>query len=94
MMTKVKVKVKMKSLSHVRLFATPWIAACQAPLSMGFSRQRYWSGLPYPPPGDLLKPGIKLGSPGLQVDYLPAELPENPLDYVENNINFKIISKI
>ena len=51
-----KVKVKVKSLSHVQLFATPWTVACQAPLSMGFSRQEYWSKLPCPPPGDLLHP--------------------------------------
>ena len=44
---------KVKSLSHVRLFATPWTVACQAPLSMGFSRHEYWSALPCPPPGDL-----------------------------------------
>ena len=45
--------------SHVQLFATPWTVAHQAPLSMGFSRQEYWSGLPYPPPGDLPNPGIE-----------------------------------
>ena len=45
--------------------------ACQAPLSMGFSRQEYWSGLPCPPPGDLPNPGIELTSPALQVDSLP-----------------------
>ena len=59
------VKVKVKSLSHVRLFATPWTAACQAPLSMGFSRQQDWSGLPFPSPGDLPNPGIKPRSPAL-----------------------------
>ena len=48
-----KWKVKVKSLSHVRLFATPWTAAYQAPPSMGFSRQEYWSGLPLPSPIDL-----------------------------------------
>ena len=47
-------------LSHVQLFATPWIVAYQAPLSMGFSRQEYWSGLPFPSPGDHPDPGIKL----------------------------------
>ena len=55
-------------LSHVQLFATLWTIACQAPLSMGFSRKEYWSGLPGPPPGDLLDPGIKptsLTSPAL-----------------------------
>ena len=48
----------MKSLSRVRLFATPWTVAYQAPLSMGFSRQVYWSGLPFPSPGDLPNPGL------------------------------------
>ena len=52
-------KVKVKSLSHVRLFATPWTVAYQAPRSMGFSRQEYWSGLPFPSPEDLHNPGIK-----------------------------------
>ena len=47
-----------KSLSHVQLFVTPWTVAHQAPLSMGFSRQENWSGLPFPPPGDLPYPGI------------------------------------
>ena len=46
-------------------FATSWIGACQAPLSLGFSRQEYWSGLPFPPPGNLPDPGIDPGSPGL-----------------------------
>ena len=46
-------------LSHVQLFATPWSVACQAPLSMGFSRQEYWSGLPFPSPGYLPIPGMK-----------------------------------
>ena len=50
-------------LSRVRLFGTPWTVAHQAPLSVGFSRQAYWSGLPFPPPGDLLDPGIKPVSP-------------------------------
>ena len=50
-------KVKVKSLSCDQLFATPWTAAYQAPLSLGFSRQEYWSGLPLPPPGDLPDPG-------------------------------------
>ena len=47
-------------LIHVRLFTTPWTVAHQSPLSMGFSRQEYWSGLPFPPPGDLPNPGIEL----------------------------------
>ena len=52
-----------QSLSHVRLFMTPWTVALQAPLSMGFSRQEYWSGWPSPPTVDLPKPGIKPRSP-------------------------------
>ena len=57
------VNVNVKSLSRVQLFLTPWTLAYQAPLSMGFSRQEYWSGLPFPSPRDLPNPGIKPGSP-------------------------------
>ena len=67
--------VNVKSLSHVRLFATPWTVAYQAPLSMGFSRQQYWSGLPFLSPRDLPNPGIEPGSPALQTDALPSEPP-------------------
>ena len=66
-------KVKVKSLSRVWLFATPWTVAHQAPLSMGFSRQEYWSQLPFPSPGDLPDPGIKPRSPTWQADSLPSE---------------------
>ena len=59
------VKVKVKSLSCVWLFATPWTVAYQAPQSMGFSRQEYWSGLPFPSPGHLPDPGIEPRSPAL-----------------------------
>ena len=52
----------------------PWTLACQAPLSMGFSREEYWSGLLFPSPGDLPHPGIEPGSPTLQADDLPTEL--------------------
>ena len=62
-----------KSLSHVRLFATLWTVAHQALQSMGFSRQEYWSGLPFPSPGDLPDPGIKPRSPALQADALTSE---------------------
>ena len=68
-------KVKVKSLSHVRLFATPWTVAYQAPLSIGFSRQQYWSGLPFPSPRDLPNPRIESGSPTSQTDTLPSEPP-------------------
>ena len=54
--------------------ATSWTVACQAPLSMGFSRQQYWSGMPFPFPGDLPNPGIEPESPALQADSLPTEL--------------------
>ena len=65
----------MKSLSRVRLFATPWTVAYQASLSMRFSRQEYWSGLPFPSPGDLPDPGVELVSSTLLADALPSELP-------------------
>ena len=65
--------VKVKSLSRIRLFATPWTAAYQAPQSMEFSRQEYWSGLPFPSPGDLPDPGIEPGSPASQEDALTSE---------------------
>jgi len=61
--------------SHVGLSAAPWTSACQAPLSIEFSRQEYWSGLPFPSPGDLPDPGIKPGSPALQADSLQSEPP-------------------
>ena len=67
--------MKVKSLSHVRLFAPPWTVAYQAPPSMGFSRQEYWSGLPFPSLGDLPNPGIELRSPALSADALPSEPP-------------------
>ena len=69
----------MKSLSRVRLFATPWTVAYQGPPSMGFSRQKSWSGLPFPSPGDLPNPGIEPGSPALQADALPSEPPGKPI---------------
>ena len=69
---------EVKSLSRVRLFATPWTVAYQAPLSMGFSKQECWSGLPFPSPGDLPDPGIEPRSPALQAGALPSELPGKP----------------
>ena len=74
-----KKREKVKSLSCVRLFATPWTVAHQAPPSMGFSRQEYWSGLLFPSPGDLPNPGIKPRSPTLQADSLTSEPPRKPL---------------
>ena len=66
-------------LSHVRLSVTPWAIAYQAPPSMEFSRQEYWSGVPFPSPGDLPDPGIEAGCPASQADALPSELTEKPL---------------
>ena len=62
-------------LSHVQLFEIPWTVACQAPLSVGFPRQGYWSQLPFPSPGSLPDPGIEPRSSALQVDSLPPEPP-------------------
>ena len=67
--------ILVKSLSLVRLLATPWTVAYQAPPSMGFSRQEYWSGLLFPSPGDLPDPGIEPRSPTLRVDALLSESP-------------------
>ena len=71
-------KVKVKSLSPVRLFATSWTVAYQSPQSMEFPRQEYWNGLPFPSPGDLPDPEIKPGCPALQADTLPSESPGKP----------------
>ena len=72
------VRKKVKLLSHVQLFAIPWTVAYQAPPSMEFSRQEYWSGLPFPSLGDLPDPGIEPRSPSLQADALPSEPPGKP----------------
>ena len=66
--------VKVKSLSGVRLFSTLWTVAYQASQFMGFSRQEYWSGLPFPSPGDLPDPGVEPRFPALEADSLPTEL--------------------
>ena len=87
--------MKVKSLSRARLFVTPWTVAHQAPLSMRFSRQEYWTGLPFPSPGDLPKPGIKPRSPASQADALTSEPPGKPLlnyyDYKSSFINLLAI---
>ena len=64
-----------QSLRHVQLFETPWTIACQAPLSIGFPRQGYWSGLPLPSPGNLPDPGIKPTSPALASGFFTTEPP-------------------
>ena len=68
----------MKSLSHVRLSATPWTVAYKASPSMGFSRQEYWSGLPFPSPEDLPDRGMEPSSPAFEADALTSEPPEKP----------------
>ena len=78
-MKQLRNKSKCQSLSCVRLFATPWTVVFQAPLSMAFSRQYYWGGLPFPFPGDLPNPGIEPGSPALQTHALPSEPPGKSL---------------
>ena len=68
-----------RCFSCVQLFVTPWTVARQAPLSMGFSSQGYWNGLPFPSPGYLPEPGIKPGSPALQAESLLFEPVGKPL---------------
>ena len=68
-----------RSVVFDSFFATPTTIACQAPLSMEFSRQEYWNGLPFPSSEDLPDPGIESGSPELQADFLPSEPPEKAL---------------
>ena len=87
-------KVKVKLLSRVQLFVTPWTIAYQAPQPMEFSRQEYWSGLPFLSPGDLPNPRIEPGSLTLQADALPSEPPGKPLMpsrcYLDSNVIYFI----
>ena len=73
-------------LSHVQLVPTPWTVACQAPLSMGFSRQEYWSGLPFLPSEDLPDPGIEPMSPALQVDLPLSHLERPTITYLKQKV--------
>ena len=77
--------MKVKLLSRIRLFVTPWTVTYQAPPFMGFSRQEYWSGLPFPSPGDLPDTGIEPWSPILQADALTSEPPGKSL--TEGHLN-------
>ena len=85
---------EVKSLSRVRLFATPWTIAHQAPPSMGFSRQECWSRLPFPSPGDLPDPGIEPGSPTLQADALQSEPPGKPNYIHKVKVKVKSFSRV
>ena len=79
-------------LSYVQLFVTPQTVAHQAPPSIGFSRQEYWSELPFSSPGDHPNPGIEPGSPTLQADSLPPESPGKPpikIQSTQLNVNFR-----
>ena len=82
------------SLNCVQLFASPWTVAHQAPLSMEFSRQECWSGLPFPSPGALPNPGIEPGSPAVQANSLSSKPPQNPLSHMDpisfNQLNWGI----
>ena len=94
-----KVKVKVKLLSRVWLFATQWMVAHQASPSMGFSRQEYWSGLPVPSPGDLPDPGIEPRSPALQADTLTSEPPGKPkivkgLPFIRENFSRSFLQQL
>ena len=79
--------------SRVHLFVTPWTVARQAPLSMGLSRQEYWSGLSFPSPEDLSNPGIEPRSPALQADSLPAEPQGKPLCFKGKWFLCNVLSK-
>ena len=85
------VKSESVRCSVVSVFVTPWTVACQAPLSMEFSRQEYWSGLSLPFPGDLPDPGTEPRSPALQADSLITKLRGNPFSY--NTCPLKFLSK-
>ena len=79
--------------SQVQLFETLWMVTHQAPLSMEFSRQEYWSGLPFPSPGDLPNLGIKPWSPALQADSLPSEPPRKPPEHLTILLNIVLYVK-
>ena len=80
----IKQRKKVKLLSRVRLFATPWTVAYQASLSMGFSRQEYWSRLPFPSPGDLPDSGIEPRSLAVEADALTSEPPGKLVSFRKN----------
>ena len=78
--------------SHFWFFVTLWTTSCQAPLSMGFSRQEYWTGLPFLSPGDLPDPGVKLWSPALLMDSLSSEPPGTPLLALAHGLDPEIMN--
>ena len=84
----VKERKKVQLFSCVQLFVTPWTVAHHVPLSVGFSRQEYWSALPFPSPGDLPDPGIEPRSPTLQADSLQSKPPGNSVMKLLTNTSF------
>ena len=84
---------EVKSLSRVQLFATSWTVAYQASPFVGFSRQEYWSALPFPSPGDLPDPGIEPGSPALEAGTLASEPPGKPIKELRENFHFLLPQK-
>ena len=84
--------VTARMLSCVRLFATPQTVACQAPLSMGFSKKDYWSGLPFPPPGDLPHSGIKPASPVSAGGFFTTEPTGKPL--IRYSVQFSSVAQL
>ena len=88
-----KVKVKVLVTQSCLTLVTAWTVAHQDPVSMGFSRQEYWSGLPFPSPGDLPNPGIELGSPAFQADTLTSEPPGKPHYFHEDKVNMKELQR-
>ena len=84
--------MKVKSLSRFRTFATPWTIAYQFPQSMEFSRQEYWSGLPFPSPGDLPDLGIEPWFPALRAEALPSEPPGKPTRGLNTATNIAPVS--
>ena len=92
----IQATVVVQPLSRVQLFATPWTTVRQAPLFMGFFRQEYWSGLPFPPPGDLPDPGIQpqgSTSPAWQADSLPLSHLVSPMTWLYLNYIFQRASR-
>ena len=88
-------KLSLEASNFIQDLATPWTVAYQASLSMGFSRQEYWSGLPFPSPGDLPDPGIEPESPALQADALPSEPPGKPKpQYKSTIVNMQYFNKL
>ena len=90
--TNPKQQAKVLVTQHVQLLVTPGTAGHQAPLTMGLSRQEYWCGFPFPSPGDLLDPGIKLRSPALQADPLTSEPPGQPQSLAWVSLNCLLIN--